>query len=315
MRKTNVIFFILLLFLFTLVDILSAQEKPEAAPAAASPAEAPPPETPPASAAETPAAAPAAVPAVRTIEEQRLNTLLYGTETEISNLIQTLKNEKVSYLDKELIEIANNSRNRNILGGIFSFFGEAEKSGLEDRAIRAIAERDEEANDTVLAAIDYLGRVKAAQAVQSLQELINSGENRFLNPAIRALGRTAKGLGDTEEAAGKSDEIAIYLLDYYNNRSPVDENRREIIVALGETGSKTAVSFLTGIIKSQDERAVLRMAALDAVSKIGDPEGLDAIIKAVSSTDPNVRSSAIAALGPFSMEAADQAILEGFRDS
>ena len=266
-------------------------------------------------------AAPSAPPQkTKTIEEQRLETLRFGTETEIANLIQTLKNEKVSYLDKELIEISQNTRNKNIVAGIFSFFGDTERTGLEERAIRAIRERDDEANETVLAAVDYLGKVKAAQSVTCLQELINSEENRFLNTAFRALGRAAKGQGDSKENAdGNADSIAdstaAFLLDYYNNRNPSDDNRREIIIALGETGSKKGVSFLTDLIKNKDERAVLRIAALDAVSKIGDPECLDAIIEAVSSVDPNVRSSAIAALGPFSGEAAEKAILEGFRDS
>lgn len=274
------------------------------------------------------AASSAAAPAVKTIEDQRLDTLRFGTETEIANLIQTLKNEKISYLDRDLIEIAQNTRNRSILSGIFSFFGEMEKKGLEDRAIRAIRERDEEANETVMAAADYLGRVRAGEAVDCIEELINSGETRFLNTAFRALGRAGRAQEDTEdngsdradssERAGgsdRADNTAFFLLDYYNNRNPGDENRREIIVALGETGSATSVSFLAGIIKNTDERAVLRMAALDAISKIGDPEGMEAVIEAVSSADPNVRSSAMAALGPFSGEAADNAILEGFRDS
>ena len=55
----------------------------------------------------------AAAPAPKTIEEQRLDIIRYGTETEIANLIQILKNEKVSYLDTELIEIARNTRNRS----------------------------------------------------------------------------------------------------------------------------------------------------------------------------------------------------------
>ena len=256
----------------------------------------------PLSAQENPA------PAAKTIEDQRLDTLRFGTETEIAALIQVLKNEKVSYLDDDLIEIARNTRNRNILAGIFSFFGDMEKTGLEDRAIKAIHERDVEANETVLAAVDYLGKVKAGEAVSYLKELINSGENRFLNTAFRALGRA----GNSEDL---SDNTALYLLDYYKNRFPGDENKREIISALGETGSKESISFLADMVTNPDERAVLRMAALDAISKIGDPAGLDAVIEAVSSTDPNVRSSAIAALGPFSGEAAEKAILEGFRDS
>jgi HEAT repeat protein len=113
----------------------------------------------------------------------------------------------------------------------------------------------------------------------------------------------------------EADDTASFLLDYYKNRNPSDENQREIIVALGETGSKNGVSFLSDIVLNADERPVLRMAALDSISKIGDPGGLDAVIEAVSSTDPNIRSTAVSALGPFSGAAAENAILEAFRDS
>jgi hypothetical protein len=113
--------------------------------------------------------------AVSAIEKQRLDTLRYGTETEIATLIQTIKPEKVAYLDNELIEIAQKTKNRAILSGIFSFFTDTEKNGLEERAIKAVAERDQEANDTVLAAVNYLGSVKAGGAVGTLEELINTG--------------------------------------------------------------------------------------------------------------------------------------------
>ena len=257
-------------------------------------------------------------PTVKSVEDQQRDTMRFGTETEINTLIQTLKTEKVTYLDDELIEIAQKTRNRSILAGIFGLFAEMEKSGLEERAIRAVKDRDEEANDTVLAAVDYLGKVKSGDSIDCLKELINSGESRFLNNSIRSLGRAASG----EEA----DRIAEYLLDYYKSSSPGEETKREIIVAIGETGSGEGISFLAELAKNTDERQTLRMAALDSISKIGRieglddaglaiNEGLDAVIEAVSSTDPNVRSSAIAALAPFSGEAVDSAILEAFRDS
>jgi HEAT repeat protein len=250
------------------------------------------------------AAAPPAVP----VNEKQLNTLHYGTETEIATLIQTLKNEKNSSLDSELMVLVETSKNKSILTGILSFFAEIEKSGIEARAVRIIVERDAEANETVLAAVNYLGRVKSGEALPALEELISSGESRFLNAAIRALGRAGQG-------GEGADETALYLLDYYNNGNPNNEDQREIIVALGESGSKEAAPFLVDIIKNNEERFILRMAALDAIAKIGDPAGLDAVIEAVSSSDPNVRATAIAALGPFPGEAADNAILEGFRDS
>jgi HEAT repeat protein len=259
---------------------------------------------------------PASAPLPKTKEEQHLDTLRFGTETEIASLIQTVKTEKIGYLDNELMEVAQKTKNRAILSGIFGFFGETEKSGLEDRAIGAITGRDEEANDTVMAAIDYLGKVKAGAAVDCLEELINSGESRFLNAAFRALGRAGgsdQSLSETETELAES--TASFLLDYYMNRNPGEENKREIIVALGETGSKESVSFLTELIKNTGERAPLRMAALEAMAKIGDAEGMDAVIEAVSSADPNIRSSAVSALSPFPGEAAENAILEAFRDS
>ena len=262
------------------------------------------------SAAESPAQnaeAPAA--AENTVEAQRLATINYGTETEIAALIQTLKNENSDYLDNELIALVENTRNQKILSGIFTFFGDRGKSGLEDRAERAIYERDLETGETVLSAVDYLGKVKAKQAEPVLRELLDSQERRFMNAAFRALGR----VGGAGENAG--DEACQYLVDYYSNRDPGDENRRDIILAIGETRSSNGVAFLSEIVNDSEQRIPLRMAAVESLAKIGNPEGLDAILNVVSTGDPNVRSTAVAALGPFSGENVDQAILEAFRDS
>jgi HEAT repeat protein len=239
----------------------------------------------------------------------RLTTIHYGTETEIAALIQSLHNEQSDSLDTELIDLAQNTRNRNILRGVFVFFGDRGKTGLEDRAIRAIVERDEETNETVIAAVDYLGRVQAGSAAESLQKLILTKERRFMVSAIRALGRAA---GTEPDLA---DGAAEFLTQYYTTEDPPDEYRREIISAIGETKSALGIPFLTNLVTNPEERAVLRMTALESLSKIGDDRGLGAIIFAVSDEDPNVRSGAIAALGPFQGEPVDKAILEAFRDS
>jgi HEAT repeat protein len=249
----------------------------------------------------------------RTQEAARLATIQYGTETEIAALIQTLKTEGADYLDNELITLVETSRNQRILSGAFSFFGEREKSGLESRAIRAIEERENERNETILAAIDYLGKVKAVNALPVLRSLIEGGEKRLVNPAIRSLGRISG--GSSVAGGGDSGDSAQYLIDFYEKNSPDDEGRREIVAALGAAGSAVAVEFLAGIASNSNERAALRTAALDSLSKIGDPGGLNAVIDCVSADDPNIRSAAVAALGPFSGSAVDDAILDAFRDS
>jgi len=241
-------------------------------------------------------------------EAVRFNTIKYGTETEIVTLIQTLKTEGADYLDNEIAALIENTRNQKILTGAFSFFGEREKSGLENRAIRAIEERDEEKNETILAAIDYLGKVKAEKAAPVLRKLIDGGEKRFMNAALRAFGRIGG-------SSGGGAEAAEYLVAFYQNNSPDDETRREIITALGAAGSAGAVQFLAGIASNSEEKASLRMTALDSIAKIGDSGGLDAALACVSAGDPNIRSAAVTALGPFSGQAVDEAILDAFRDS
>ncbi|GHT52799.1 hypothetical protein FACS1894106_2290 [Spirochaetia bacterium] len=239
-------------------------------------------------------------------ESIRLATIRYGTETEIASLIEALHSEGADYLDDELIKVTENTRNRNILKGVFTFFGERARAGLEDRAIRAIEERDEETNDTILAAADYLGKVKSEAAIEPLRELIDTNERRFMGTAIRALGRAGGG--------NNADETSEYLIDLFSNPDIADEFRREIISALGETLSKKGVSFLADFAANSEERAALRIAALESLAKIGDDGGLEAILSAVSDADPNVRSTAVASLGPFSGPDVDKAILEAFRD-
>jgi HEAT repeat protein len=255
----------------------------------------------------------AAADIAQTEEARRLDTIRYGTEAEIAALIQTLKSETNAdiggVLDDALIAVTQNTRNQNILSGVLSFFGDRGKQGLEERAVRAIEEREEEANATVLAALDYLGKIKAASAIPTLKAILDTNEARFINSAIRAMGRAASDGG----AAG--DDATEYLLDYYEYRNPTDESRREIIVAMGATGSKTALPVLIGIAENDSESAAVRMAALDTLAKLKDDSALDAILSATSASNTNVRASAIAALGPFSGVQVEDAILEGFRDS
>jgi len=252
----------------------------------------------------------ATIPAfAQNAESSRRDIIRYGTETEIANLIQSLRTENTDYLDDELIALAQTSRNQRILSGVFGFFGEREKSGLESRAMKAIVERDDEANETVISAIEYLGRVKSADAVKVIIELLDTEERRFYTVGFRALGRAAS----ADKEAG--DETADFLIDFYNNRNPGSDNQREILLAIGTTGSVNGIELLSEIAENEDERIPLRMAALEALSKIGNEQSLNTILKCVSAGDPNVRSAAVGALGPFSTPEVDNAILDALRDS
>jgi HEAT repeat protein len=238
-----------------------------------------------------------------------LDTIKYGTETEIAVLIQTLRNENADTYDDELIALAQTSKNTKVISGIFGFFGDRDKSGLQTRALKAVSQREDESTETVLSALEYLGKMKTAESVPIIKELLETEEKRFLSAGFRAIGNASS--GDKKLA----DDAAQFLVDYYNDRDPGNENRSVIINAIGATGSSAGVEFLAEMAVNPDERMGLRIAALGALSKIGDPKSLDAIISCISVNDPNVRSAAVAALGPFTGSAAENAILDAFRDS
>jgi HEAT repeat protein len=249
----------------------------------------------------------------KTIEEQRRDTFRYGTENEIAELIRVLRAENSETLDPDIIETARSIKNGRILAGIFGFFAERDKGGLEEKAREILAYWDEQVPEAVRGALDYLGQLRDAEAVEGIMALVEEGDLRYANSAVRALGRVGGGLKDRDRDT--SDAIADYLIAYFEDKIPADDTAREIITALGNLENPRALALLKGIAGNTDERPARRMAALQALSHIGDLEGLGVVLEALQSADPNVRSTAVAALGPFSGRDVDQAILEAFRDT
>ena len=240
-------------------------------------------------------------------EELRRDTIRYGTDTEILALMTTLANEKLDYLDDDLADIAETTRNGKILVGAFNFFGERKKPGLEARAELALQERDNESNDTVEAAIAYMGKMGYSDGQDTIREIIDSGEQRFAPIAVRSLGL----IGGGESADANSE----FLCALFDEGDTSDDTKREILISLGELKSTKAVAFLKAFAENADNRVVQRMVALESIAKIRDETGLSAVLSSLSDADPNVRAVAVASLGPFSGTAVDAAILEAFRDS
>ncbi|MDR0644442.1 MAG: HEAT repeat domain-containing protein [Treponema sp.] len=240
-------------------------------------------------------------------DEEWQEIVKFGTEAEITILIQKLKTD-ASYsgeLDSEFVNLARNTKNQKILVGVLSFFGNKAKDGLEDKALSILENRENETPEAVSAAVEYFGKIKGREAVSVLKDVIDNGLPDFRGQSIRAIGKAA----DKDNA----DDIAAYLIDLYENRDPGPGNNGVLIEALGEIGSKNAVSFLADIVKNAEDSSSLRIAAINALSKIGD--GLDAIMTALSATEPSVRTAAAGALGTFSGSQVDDAIIENFRDS
>lgn len=239
-------------------------------------------------------------------EALQRDTLKYGTDNEISALINTLKKDNADYLDNDLTQIVQNTKNSKIKSQIIGFFAEREKKGLENDAIYIIENRDEIESSNVLSAIDYLRAIKYTKAQDVLRALLEVDEEVYTNAVIKAIG--------TATDATNADSTADYLISYYQEKNPADDFQRSVILALGETRSKRATAFLNGII-SENERAGLTIAALSSVANIADDNSLNVVIHAASSKDPVIRAASVEALGSFNGDATVKALLDAFRDS
>jgi HEAT repeat protein len=258
-------------------------------------------------------------------EERRRETIKYGTDNEISDLIKSLRAGKIYYLDDDLLQLAKKTRNQNIILGIFSFFSERGQIGLEESALTILDNRENETPQKINAALDYLGSVKEKKALTVITEIISSDDVQFDNMAIKVLGKIIYKEPDappddtadyaSSDAAGGTAEITEILIDYYNNHNPNDDIRQSIISAAGSAGGEAAAPFLLEIINDDEISVPIRMSALDGAAKLRDPVILDSILAASSSNDPNIRFAAVEALGSFSGESVDTAILESFRDT
>jgi len=253
------------------------------------------------------------VPQVVTAQDEmasRREVLKFGTETEIAALLQALRGEENDSLDAEIVELADGTGNRAILTVVFGFFGEREKPQLERRALAALTDRLDEHADSVLAAIQYLGKIGSASALPVLGEVIDGEDRRFLASALRAFGRAAGRAGGS-----LADDAVTRLTEFDEGRNLDETTRRELIAALGDTGRAGAVGFLVEIAEDGGLNQFLRISAMEALSAVGDSGGLQAVLGGVSSAEPLVRAAAVGALAPFSGAVVDEAILLAFRDS
>jgi HEAT repeat protein len=244
-------------------------------------------------------------------EEALRQTINYGTDSEITELVKKLRDGNIDSLDGDLIRLAEKTRNQNIILAVFSFFNERSVKGLEDTAIAILSGRENETPQKVTAAIDYLGAVKEKKAVPALTEIVSSGGGQYDGQSIRALGKIA-GSGMSRAEA---DAITETLLDYYNNGAANAGNREAVIAAVGNSGGEGAAAFILGIVNDAELGTPLRMAALEAAGKLKDEAALDSIIAAAASADPNIRYAAVGALGSFDSKDAAAVILESLRDS
>ena len=168
--------------------------------------------------------------------------------------------------------------------------------------------KKEEVPDVQEAILTALGQLRKVEALDVVLAEIVSKYDQVAAAAARALGRIAS---DHPLKGDQLTRAVNSLLKRYRRRRnglksvPLHE---AILGAMGVLGQKEFVPVLRGGLK--DDEATVRLAAVNALARLGRAEDGDSIAALVGDPDRGVRRAAIAALGTLGGRSHLQIILQ-----
>ncbi|MFQ3620466.1 MAG: HEAT repeat domain-containing protein [Spirochaetales bacterium] len=236
--------------------------------------------------------------------EERRKVFRFGTETEISELLKTLQEQKDKTYIEDIVGILKGRISRRLLRRIFEYLKDMELSHLEAEAIaRSLLEAPDELDaETLITLLQFLTLEGTSPYVELVKPLVKDTRRRVASTAVRYLGK--KG----------SEEVVPALIEIFKSLEADEELRTAVLLALGELKDPSSVPFLTSILEDRDERLVYRRFAATALGNIGSLEAFPSIKKALEDSDNLLRAHAISALANYQVEEVEEILLQALRD-
>ncbi len=248
---------------------------------------------------------------VRSIRDDRKEILLYGIESEVTEVIGQITREKDDSYNEELMSILGETENPNLSESIYGLLSSFEDSRAEEMAINeleAVLDDYRYQEKRILAAITYLGDIKSEKAVDVLYDLAKKDEPGLTGRVILNLGK----IGDSSRAGELEDLYETYQGDSSNDIS------MNIISAWGDMAFGPALDTLLEIIEDSSASNTEREYAAVALGKLGDPVALEPLITLYNDEggDSMVRAFAISGLMYFEDDSVEDLLLQALkRDS
>lgn len=243
----------------------------------------------------------------RSVLEEWRDTLRFGINSQIIELMPTLRDERVTELEPEIARLLESSRNEQLQQEILSYYRELELPGAQPVAIELLSEYQISTTQRTQAAIRYLSELPPespearGEIAELLEEIIRQGGLQIAASAARAV-------------SNYGDELGLETITELYDDSGSEDVQAALILSLGEMGDPGAFDFLADIAEDPQESMVLRQYAVDSLGKIGVQEAVPIIAELLGAENSLLRAYAVSALGRFDTEEAEQALIDGLRD-
>ncbi len=234
---------------------------------------------------------------------KRLDTIRYGIESQLLDLLNTLIAEKSDDFNDELVLLLATTKSPKFKSALLNFFSGRKYFPVQDDAVSMIRNRDSETETVVISALNYLINLKSVIARSEVKEIIANKELKYLNLSIKLL-----------SYSGLEDDAAL-LIELFKEEETLMPVRHEIILALGTLKYKPSMDLLESILGSETATKTEKIYACVALGKMEDEGAVPLLVAASILDDPNVRASAVQALENYKGDIVERILLEALKDS
>ena len=242
--------------------------------------------------------------AIQSLKEERLETIQYGIDSQVTDLIKQLEIEKDFDFNKEFLELLKVSINNRLDQSIIKLF----KLSDDDRAVEFIFQKLQDdfnlSDENRISYIEYISKYQTPEIIDFLKTLIDEESNSVSIAAISALGKS------------KSIMIVPRLIEYLQDPL-VDELRKPVIVeALGKLKAVDALEAVTDLATDiYSNNKSLRWKAVVALGEIGSVESLPVLESLFSDKDPYLRNYTLTAIKNYPLKDIKPILIQGLKDS
>lgn len=231
-------------------------------------------------------------------------TLLFGINTAVAELLPRLTRERRDELAPEVEELFNTATDRRVLQAAAEYLRAMELPGGHERAYDLIREYFDRPSELITTVLGYL-RETGATPDEEIKEILR--EISRMDPPARAVAAVRLYASTTPDL---DDLVSLY-------REPAipEDVRGQILVELGTRRDPRAFEFVAEVLGEDEEATtVLQRFAIDTMGKLGDERAIPIILRQLDSSDAMTRAYAVNALAGFDTGETNRAIRSALRD-
>ncbi len=245
---------------------------------------------------------------VKSVDEERRETINYGLESDILQLIQELNKNEDSSVNDALATIFSTTAQSAVRIAILELFASQKVSSISADVVKMFENMDAYSKQEINALISFAGELKLNDTLPFLNSIISEKQSDYLENAIIALGKI-----------GSEDEL-LHLIEAYQNIDEEDEKKEVIIKeailkSLQEKAPSETFDFLCEVAEEEAENIVVRSLAVSALSSIKTDDTFQKLLQYYASSEPLLRVASIKGIAEYDNESANKIMLEALKDS